>query len=252
MIEAQRPTKVLILGATSGIAEALARIYATEKAAILLAGRRADRLAAITDDLKARGALSVHSVEVDFVAEPDPAGKFQSMSDLLGGVDHVILAYGVLGDQQVAQQNPKAADDIIEVNFRSAVRWITAATSVIGENRNAALVVFGSVAGDRGRRANYVYGSAKAGLATFVEGLAHRFAGHGPRIVLVKPGQTDTAMTAGFEKSGFLWSSADTVAAVARRAADRGPVVVYAPAFWRYIMLVIRFLPTPIFNRLNI
>jgi short-subunit dehydrogenase len=118
---------------------------------------------------------------------------------------------------------------------------------------HGSLVVLGSVAGDRGRRANFVYGAAKAGLAALVEGVAHRFANAGPRAVIVKPGPVITPMTEGFaDRKGLTWASPETVAAIVRRAADRGGPVVYAPWFWRWIMLVIRLLPASIFNRLDL
>ena len=114
-------------------------------------------------------------------------------------------------------------------------------------------MVLGSVAGDRGRGANFVYGAAKAGLATLIEGIAHGFAGSGPRAVIVKPGPVITPMTDGFaNRKGVMWATPETVAAVVRRAADRGGPVVYAPWFWRWIMLAIRILPAAIFNRLDI
>ena len=113
-------------------------------------------------------------------------------------------------------------------------------------------MVLGSVAGDRGRRANYVYGAAKACLAALVEGIAHRFAAKGPRAVIVKPGPTITAMTEGMSRKGLLWVTPEQVAIVVRRAADKGGPVVYAPWFRRFIMLIIRFLPAPIFNKLEI
>ena len=108
------------------------------------------------------------------------------------------------------------------------------------------------MAGDRGRRANFVYGAAKSAVAAIAEGLAHKYAGKGPRIVVVKPGPTDTAMTAGMEKGGPLWSKPKKIAAIVRRAADSGGPVVYAPGFWRPIMQIIRAMPSPIFNKLNI
>ncbi|HWD60071.1 MAG TPA: SDR family NAD(P)-dependent oxidoreductase, partial [Stellaceae bacterium] len=118
---------------------------------------------------------------------------------------------------------------------------------------HGSLVVLGSVAGDRGRRANFVYGAAKSGLATLVEGIAHRFAATGPRAVIVKPGPVVTPMTEGFaNRKGLLWATPETVAAIVRRAADKGGPVVYAPWFWRWIMLVIWLLPARLFNQLEI
>lgn len=246
------PLRVIILGAASGIAEATARLYASEGARLLLIGRQAERLAAIAADLKVRGAEAAEIAVLDFAAASDPAAAFAELAARLGGADHIILAYGLLGDQAKAERDFAEAAAIIDVNFRSASGWTLAAADYLAAAGGGSLVVLGSVAGDRGRRANFVYGAAKAGIATLVEGLAHRFAGKGPHVVVVKPGPTDTAMTAGMPKGGLLWSSPEQVAAIVRKAAEGGPPVVYAPWFWRYIMLIIRALPAPIFNKLNI
>jgi len=228
MTAPSKTLRVLILGATSGIAEATGRIYAREGARLVLAARQPQRLEDIAADLRTRGAAQVELAVVGFAAEADYRARLVELAESLGGLDHILLAYGVLGDQEAAQS------DYLE------------------HQGNGSLVVLGSVAGDRGRRANFIYGAAKAAIATLVEGISHRFAGKGPHVVVVKPGPTDTPMTAGMKKGGLLWSSPQRVAAIVRRAADGGAPVVYGPWFWRYIMLVIRFLPASIFNKLNI
>jgi decaprenylphospho-beta-D-erythro-pentofuranosid-2-ulose 2-reductase len=242
--------RVLILGAGSGIAQATARLYAGERAIIGLAGRNAGRLAGIADDLRARGASQAEIFDIDFTV----TAVSQTLADMvakLGGLDHVILAYGVLGDQALAERDPATAQSIIDVNFRSAAAWTLAVAEILERQGRGSLVVLGSVAGDRGRRANYIYGAAKAGLSTLVEGISHRFRGTGPRAVIVKPGPTDTAMTAGMTKGGPLWATPEAVASVVRKAADSGGPVVYAPARWRLIMAIIRMIPAPIFNKMN-
>lgn len=251
-IHGARGPRVIILGGTSGIAEATARIYAGEGARILLVGRQADKLGTVAADLRARGA-SMAEVAIADLAEPgDAAVALAGYAATLGGVDHILLAYGTLGDQAEALRDPAVTAATLNVNFNSAVAWCLAAAGLLEAQGRGSLVVLGSVAGDRGRRQNFVYGAAKAGLAALVEGIAHRFAARGPRAVLVKPGPTMTAMTEGMERKGLLWAKPEDVAAVVRRAADRGGPVVYAPWFWRIIMLIIRFLPAPIFNRLDI
>jgi decaprenylphospho-beta-D-erythro-pentofuranosid-2-ulose 2-reductase len=242
--------RVLFLGAGSGIAQATARLYAAEGAIIGLAGRNAGRLAGIADDLRARGATQVETFDVDFTAVAVPQ-TLAAMADKLGGLDHAVLAYGVLGDQALAERDPAEAQSIIDVNFRSAAAWALAVADMLEGQGKGSLVVLGSVAGDRGRRANYIYGAAKAGLSTLVEGISHRFHGTGPRAVIVKPGPTDTAMTAGMTKGGPLWATPEAVAAVVRKAADKGGPVVYAPARWRLIMAIIRMIPAPVFNKMN-
>lgn len=246
----QRPLRVLILGAGSGIAQATARLYAGERAVIGLAGRNAERLGNIADDLKVRGASEVETFDVDFTTAAVPQ-TLATMSDRLGGLDHVILAYGVLGDQTLAEHDETMARSIIDVNFGSAAAWALAVADLLEQQGRGSLVVLGSVAGDRGRRANYIYGAAKAGLATLVQGISHRFRGAGPRAVIVKPGPTDTAMTAGMAKGGPLWASPEAVASVVRRAADSGGPVVYAPGRWRPIMAIIRTIPAAVFNKMN-
>ena len=241
--------RVLFLGAASGIAQATARLYANEGAIIGLAGRNAAQLASIADDLKTRGAARTETFEVDFASEA--ADELAEMTDRLGGLDHVILAYGILGDQELAERDLAIAQTIIDVNFRSAAIWSLAVASVLERQGKGSLVVLGSVAGDRGRRSNYIYGAAKSGLATLVEGISHRFRGTGPRAVIVKPGPTDTAMTAGMTKGGPLWSTPEAVAAVVRKAADTGGPVVYAPARWRWIMAIVRLIPSRIFDKMN-
>ncbi len=244
------PLRILILGAGSGIAQATARLYATEGAVIGLAGRNVERLSAIADDLKVRGATNTDIFEVDFTAA-DAAATIGVMIGKLGGLDHVILAYGVLGDQALAERDWAAARQIIDVNFRSAAAWILAVADVLEHQGRGSLVVLGSVAGDRGRRSNYVYGATKAGLSTLVQGISHRFRDRGPRAVIVKPGPTDTAMTVGMTKGGPLWATPEAVAAVVRKAADRGSLVVYAPGRWRLIMAIIRAIPAIVFNKMN-
>ncbi|QDM33335.1 SDR family NAD(P)-dependent oxidoreductase [Tardiphaga sp. vice352] len=250
MITPPNPLRVLILGAGSGIAQATARLYAAEGATVGLAGRNVERLAVIGADLKARGAAATESFDVDFTA-PDAAATLAGMVAKLGGLDHVILAYGVLGDQALADRDETAAMAIIDVNFRSAAAWMLAVANLLERQRKGSLVVLGSVAGDRGRRSNYVYGAAKAGLAVLAQGISHRFRGVGPRAVIVKPGPTDTAMTAGMAKGGPMWATPEAVAAVVRKAADSGGPVVYAPGRWWLIMAIIRNIPASIFNKMN-
>lgn len=242
--------KVLILGATSAIAEATARLYATEGAELLLIARNSARLDTIAADLRLRGAARVETAAVDLVAG-DPADAFPRLVDMLGGADHVLLAYGTMTDTAEAERNWPAARAMLEANFTSAAGWALAAADYLGRRRRGSLVVLGSPAGDRGRRVNYIYGAAKAGLATLVEGLAHRFRGEGPRFVVVKPGPTDTPMTAGLKKGGPLWATPDVVARAVRRAAEGGGQVQYVPARWALIMAIVRLIPARLFNRMN-
>jgi len=252
MSEPKSKLRVLILGATSGIAEATARIYASEGAELLLVGRQENRLRILADDLKLRGATRAEIAVADLAQAENATALLADFSARLGGLDHLLVAYGILGDQAAAARDPAAAEHILAVNFNSAAAWCLAAANLLESQGHGTLLVLGSVAGDRGRRANFIYGAAKAGLATLVEGINHRFVAKGPRAVIVKPGPTITAMTEGMTRRGLLWSQPERIARVIRRAADKGGPVVYAPWFWRVIMLIIRALPARIFNRLDI
>jgi NAD(P)-dependent dehydrogenase (short-subunit alcohol dehydrogenase family) len=154
-----------------------------------------------------------------------------------------------LGDQRLAERDAAEAKRIMLTNYVSAALWCLAAAELLERQRGGMLVVVGSVAGDRGRQSNYMYGSAKAGLAALVQGLAHRLHPSGARAVLVKPGFVITPMTAGLKRGGALWASPQRVAAVVREAAQGAATVVYAPWFWRWIMAVIRAAPAPLLHR---
>lgn len=247
--------RVLILGATSAIGEATARLYAAEGARLLLAGRNQARLAEIAADLVTRGASDCRFETLDLGAARNSEAALDHMAAALGGLDHILLFYGILGKQSQAEEDPAHAQAILDVNFSSAAAWCLAAANRLEAHGHGSLVVVGSVAGDRGRQSNYVYGAAKAGLATLVQGIAHRLAlrtSGKARAVLVKPGFVDTPMTAGLKKGGPLWASPQKVAAIIHKAAAQGPTVVYAPGFWRWILIFIRLLPTPLFHKLKL
>jgi short-subunit dehydrogenase len=231
------------------MAQALARLLATEGASLVLVGRNPERLEAVARDLTARGAPEVETAVVDLAKAKDPKARLAAWAKggPLGGV---YLFYGVLGDQARAETDLAHAREVLDTDFTSAALWSLAAAEMLEAQDAGSLVVVGSVAGDRGRQSNYVYGAAKAGLGVLVQGIAHRLAlkGSKARAVLVKPGFVDTAMTDHMEKGGPLWAKPDAVARIIRKAADSGGPIVYAPGFWRLIMLVIRLVPAPLFH----
>lgn len=241
--------RVVILGATSAMAEALARIYAAEGADLVLVGRRTERLEEMAADLRARGASHVAVAAADLADASRAAEQLAGWSE--APVEAVHVFYGVLTDQARAEQDLPYAEETLAVNFTSAALWSLAAANLLEAQGRGVLVVVGSVAGDRGRQSNYVYGAAKAGLGTLVQGIAHRLAlrGGGARAVIVRPGFVDTPMTDHLPKGGPLWAKPEAVARAIRRAANGKAPVVYAPGFWRVIMLVIRLLPAPLFHR---
>jgi decaprenylphospho-beta-D-erythro-pentofuranosid-2-ulose 2-reductase len=243
--------RIVILGAASAIAEATARIWAADGARFVIVARDKGRLDAIARDLTARGATEVATVALD-CSKANASAELDLMVETLGGLDILLLAYGTLVDQKRLAADPEAVCELVQTNFASAVAWCLAASAILERQRSGVLLVVGSVAGDRGRRSNFIYGACKGGLARLVEGIAHRVAPLGARAVIIKPGFVDTPMTAAFEKKGLLWAKPEAVAKVIAKAAIRGGPVVYAPGFWRWIMLVIRHLPTFVFNKLDI
>lgn len=252
---AKPPRRIAILGALSGVAEATARRLAAEGAALALAARRADDIASLSDDLKVRGASLVSVHGVDLAEESDKAGRLAEMAAALGGLDAILLFYGVLGDQQKAESDPVEVRKIIAVNFTSAAEWLTVGAALLDASPalHPVLLAVSSVAGDRGRRSNYAYGAAKGGLSVFVQGLAHRLAAKGrTRAVAVKLGFVRTSMTAHMNTKGPLWASADAAAEAIIRSMTRGGPIVYAPWFWRWIMLAVRVTPAAIFNKVNL
>ena len=235
----------------SAIGEATARLYAAEGARLVLAGRNAERLRQVAEDLTLRGAADTRVWPVDLATCLNPAVELNSMAGSQGdAVDVVFVFYGVLGDQKLAEKDASEAAKIVATNFTSAAQWCLAAGALIERQNSGVLVALSSVAGDRGRQSNYVYGAAKAGLTVLMEGMAHRLAKTKARAAVVKLGFVDTPMTAHIKHSGPLWAKPDTIARHIKAIADRGSKpVVYIPWFWRFIMIAVRNVPAPVFHR---
>jgi len=240
--------RVLIIGATSAIAEAVARRYAAEGATLFLAARNTARAAAIADDLRVRGARAVQVGAYDATATDGADALVATAWETLGGIDVALIAHGVLPDQAACAASAVLTRQALAVNLLSVIDVLTPLANRMESAGRGTLAVIGSVAGDRGRQSNSVYGAAKGGLAIFLQGLAHRLAPTGVRVLIIKPGLVDTPMTAAFPKSA-LWASPATVGRDIHRAVARGRRVLYTPWFWRWIMLIIRLIPTAIFHR---
>lgn len=243
--------KVLILGATSAIAEATARLFAAEGSRLCLAGRNANRLATIADDLRVRGAGQVETLTLDVNDFEQLAPAIARASAAMGGIDSILVAHGVLPDQQSCQRSVQATLEAITTNALSTIAFLTLAANVLEAQRSGTIAVISSVAGDRGRQSNYVYGAAKAAVSVFAEGLRSRLSRAGVKVVTIKPGPVDTPMTAAFTKNA-LWATPTTVARRIHRAMVRGEDVVYTPWYWRCIMGVIKAVPEPIFKKLQL
>ncbi len=251
MSDPNQHPRVIVLGALSTIAEALTRQLAAQGAELILAGRRQSALEHIASDVLARGATTAIAWPIDLACENNEEKTINAMAEALGGrVDAVIVIYGFLGDQRKAETDLAEADRIVSVNFSSAARWCLAAANVLEQQKSGVLLGISSVAGDRGRQSNYLYGSAKAGLTVLIEGLAHRLAPSGAQAIAVKLGFVDTAMTEHIEKSGVLWAKPDAVAKkLVRFINNPRSQVAYLPWFWWPIMCIVRALPVSIMHR---
>jgi short-subunit dehydrogenase len=233
---------VLMVGATSGIGRAVARRWALAGQNLILAARDETELSALAADLTIRFSANVRTIPFDALNFEFHAALFQSP------IDTLILCHGYLALHKDAAADPAIARTIIDSNFTSAVSVLNRAADYFEARGRGTIIAITSVAGDRGRQSNYIYGSAKAALQTYLQGLRHRLAKSRVKVIDVRPGFVDTAMTWGLPGAKGA-ASPEKVAADIYRAARRGRSVVYTPWFWRWIMLVVRLLPEFIFHR---
>ena len=242
----------LVLGASSAIARAFARLVAERGASVLLAGRDADDLARSAADLSARYGAAAHVLAFDARDRPSLARLVEHCRTAVpvGRLD-VLLAFGSMPEQSALEADPTLAAATIEATLTGAVELLLGLAPLLEAGGAGRVVVIGSVAGDRGRLKNYVYGAAKAGLATFTAGLRNRLFRKGVLVTTVKPGFIDTAMTWGLPDL-FLVASPEAAARAILAAALKGREVVYVPRFWALIMLIIRLIPERIFKKLSI
>jgi decaprenylphospho-beta-D-erythro-pentofuranosid-2-ulose 2-reductase len=242
---------VLILGATSSIGKAIAVEFAQQGAALHLAARDAFEVERVASDLALRYKVPVSWSQFEACDYASHAGFLSTAIDLLERLDGIVVCVGELGDQQEAQLDFSRAQRIIDSNYTGVVSILTHAANYLEKQGSGFIIGISSVAGDRGRPSNYVYGSAKGALNLFLQGLRSRLAKSGVRVLTVKPGFVDTKMT--FGKSGmFLVANPEQVARAIVKASDNKRNVVYVPGFWFAIMWIIRAIPETIFKKMNL
>lgn len=241
---------ILIIGATSAIAKSVGRIYAEQRHSLHLVARNEEMLDELAKDLKVRGATSVsHSVlDLNKFSEHEP--MLHSIFEQLGHIDIALICHGSLPKQEQVEIDFKQAQKEINTNGLSVISLLTVLATKFIQQKQGSIAVITSVAGDRGRQPNFVYGAAKSLVSTYLQGLRGKLLAHNVRVIDIRPGLVDSPMTAGFEK-GLLWSSPESVAMKITKSIARGSHTVYAPAYWRFIMLVVCAIPESIFKRLK-
>jgi decaprenylphospho-beta-D-erythro-pentofuranosid-2-ulose 2-reductase len=241
---------VLILGATSAIARATAAAFAARGHSLYLASRDGAELQRIAADLRIRYRVDVRCGLFDAEDCANHAGFLRTVTEQMDGLGGVVLAFGYLGDQLAARDFSIGAQ-VIARNFTGAASILSHCANYFEPLKRGFIIGISSVAGDRGRQSNYVYGAAKGALSLYLQGLRNRLYASGVRVITIKPGFVDTAMTFGLPGL-FLVASpqsiGERIAATPQHAGD----VVYLPWFWRWIMLIIKLIPEPIFKRLKL
>lgn len=241
---------VLVIGATSGIARAVGRELAAGNGRLFLVARDGPALEAEAADLGLHGATIAGTAVADLDHTDLHPGLVDTAFAALGRVDLVLVAHGVLGEQSACEQEPERALAVLQTNLSATAVLLLHLANRLEAQGGGTLAVLSSVAGERGRRSNFVYGASKAGLSALLSGLRARLAPAGVRVVTVKPGPVDTPMLAG-RPAGLLTARPGPVARGIVRGLERGCHTIWVPGFWRWIMIVIRLLPERVFMRLR-
>lgn len=239
----------LIIGATSAMAEHTARLLAADGDRLLLAGRDQVRLQSLADDLKVRGAAEAVPLPVFDAARPE---TFADLLEAAGTFDRVLIAYGLLPDQQAIKDDPLQIHAALQINQDSVIDLCTRIAGIFTGQGHGTLAVISSVAGLRGRQSNYIYGTAKGALNLFLQGLRNRLHPQGIRVLTLLPGFVESPMTADIKKGPLFVSAAKAGACIHRALTRSRGEVVYVPFFWRYIMWIIRAIPEPLFKQLRL
>jgi short-subunit dehydrogenase len=244
--------KILIIGATSAIAEATARIWSQSGEHIFLVARNKEKLDAIANDLIIRGCRRVDTYVLDVNNFAEHSLMLNTVEKKLNGLDTVLIAHGTLSNQTECQKSVENAMEEINTNALSTIALLTIIANRFEQQKKGTIVIISSVSGDRGRQSNYVYGSAKAMVTVFTSGLMQRLYKSGVTVITIKPGFVDTPMTAQFKK-GMFWASSEKIAKFIVNAVNSNRSgSFYTPKFWLPIMVTIKFIPDIFFKRLTL
>ncbi len=242
--------KAVFLGATKGMGRALARRMAARGDSVFLRGRDSADLGRSAADLGVGGTPAAGFATCDLGDARSFVPALEQADRALGGFDTVIVTAGLFATQEELEADPELAESVLRVDFTGTILFCEEARKRLLASGGGTLVVFSSVAGERGRKPVVLYGATKAGLSHYLEGLDHKFRGAGLKVVCVKPGFVKTGMTAGLKPPPFAGEPED-VAKRVLTAIDRGQPVVYAPLAWAPIMAVIRALPRFVMRRVG-
>lgn len=244
--------RVLIIGATSAIATACARLWAEQGSEFFLVARNTEKLQQTAADLQARGAKAVTLYCMDATDLSAHPAMLENCLSAMRQVDVALIAHGTLPDQKACERDVTVAVQEFANNGTSVIALLTLLANQFETQRCGTLAVISSVAGDRGRPSNYLYGTAKAAVSTFCEGLRARLFKVGVHVITIKPGFVDTPMTQGLPLPAALVAKPELVAQRIVAGIERKASTLYAPSFWALIMLIIRSIPQPVFKRLNL
>lgn len=243
---------ILIIGGTSAIATACACLWAQQHSRFLLVARNDEKLQQTAADLLARGASEVQTQVLDLDDLDQHAAMLDRAQQVLQRIDIVLLAHGSLPDQQRCEDDPEQALRAFTSNGLNLIALLTRLGNLMEAQGSGSIAVIASVAADRGRPSNYLYGSAKAAVSVFCSGLRARLFKSGVHLLTIKPGFVDTPMTQGLALPGLLLAQPDQVARDIVRALQKRRSTLYTPWFWAPIMMVIRAIPEFIFKRLSL
>lgn len=244
--------KVVIIGATSAMAAAVAKIYADQSSRLFLVGRNTEKMTSISNDLKVRGADKVGIFELDINDISQHKSMLVAAEQSLEGIDIVLIAHGTLPDQKLCEQNVPIALAEFNTNAVNTIALLTEIANSFEQKKSGVIAVITSVAGDRGRPSNYLYGSAKAAVSTFLEGLRARMFKVGVHVLDVRPGFVATPMTQDLDLPKLLTVEPEIVANSIVKAINKRKDVIYTPFFWKCILMAIKSMPNFIFKRMSL
>jgi len=243
--------KIIIIGATSAIARSTARLYAEQNSQIFLVGRDGRRLRELKADLELRGANSIENLTLDITNCNEHANVINKSIQFLGHIDIAIICHGSLPDQKKCESNFREIEKAININGLTTISFCTEISKQLELQKAGTLAVITSVAGDRGRQPNFIYGAAKSMVSTYLQGLRGKLLPFDVHVIDIKPGLVDSPMTAKFEK-GALWSTPELVAIDIVSGIKKKRHTIYTPSYWRFIMAAVCSIPEVIFKKMKI